>query len=110
MRQCAPRHIMGSKSVLLGTLVSLKRKNGWFWRARFCMPLSMDRLTSMDVFARIVASGSFAGAARQAQLSPTVVSKHVHALESWLGERLPNRSTRRVALTEAGEAFYEPIP
>ena len=48
----------------------------------------MDRLRSMDVFAKIVASGSFAGAARQAQLSPTVVSKHVHALESWLGVRL----------------------
>ncbi|AMN39277.1 LysR family transcriptional regulator [Rhodoplanes sp. Z2-YC6860] len=67
----------------------------------------MDRLTSMHVFAKIVASGSFAAAARQAQLSPTVVSKHVQALESWLGARLLNRSTRRVALTEAGEAFYE---
>jgi len=41
----------------------------------------MDRLTSMDVFASIVANGSFAGAARQAQVSPTVVSKHVQALE-----------------------------
>jgi DNA-binding transcriptional LysR family regulator len=67
----------------------------------------MDRLTSMEVFARIVSSGSFAGAARQAQLSPTVVSKHVQALERWLGVKLLNRSTRRVALTEAGEAFYE---
>ncbi|MGA2998214.1 LysR substrate-binding domain-containing protein [Bradyrhizobium sp.] len=67
----------------------------------------MDRLTSMDVFASIVANGSFAGAARQAQVSPTVVSKHVQALENWLGVKLLNRSTRRVALTEAGEAFYE---
>jgi DNA-binding transcriptional LysR family regulator len=67
----------------------------------------MDRLTSMEVFARIVTSGSFAGAARQAQLSPTVVSKHVQSLERWLGAKLLNRSTRRVALTEAGEAFYE---
>jgi DNA-binding transcriptional LysR family regulator len=67
----------------------------------------MDRLTSMEVFAGIVTTGSFAGAARQAQLSPTVVSKHVQALESWLGVKLLNRSTRRVALTEAGEAFYE---
>ena len=61
----------------------------------------MDRLTSMDVFASIVANGSFAGAARQAQVSPTVVSKHVQALENWLGVKLLNRSTRRVALTEA---------
>jgi DNA-binding transcriptional LysR family regulator len=45
----------------------------------------MDRLTSVDVFASIVANGSFAGAARQAQVSPTVVSKHVQALENWLG-------------------------
>ncbi|MBN9083647.1 MAG: hypothetical protein BGP04_15560 [Rhizobiales bacterium 62-17] len=67
----------------------------------------MDRLTSMDVFAKIVASGSFAGAARRAQLSPTVVSKHIQSLEKWLGVRLFNRSTRRIALTEAGEAFLE---
>jgi DNA-binding transcriptional LysR family regulator len=66
----------------------------------------MDRLTGMDVFSKIVANGSFAGAARQTHLSATVVSKHVQALESWLGVRLLNRSTRRVALTEAGEAFY----
>jgi DNA-binding transcriptional LysR family regulator len=67
----------------------------------------MDRLTSMNVFLKIVVSGSFAGAARRAHLSPTVVSKHVQALESWLGVRLLNRSTRRVTLTEAGESFHE---
>jgi len=66
----------------------------------------MDRLTSMTVFAKIVEKGSFVAAARQARLSPTAVSKHVQALESWLGVRLLNRSTRRIALTEAGEAFY----
>jgi DNA-binding transcriptional LysR family regulator len=66
----------------------------------------MDRLTSMDVFAKVVAGGSFSGAARQARLSPAVVSKHIQALENWLGVRLLNRSTRRVALTEAGEAFH----
>jgi DNA-binding transcriptional LysR family regulator len=66
----------------------------------------MDRLTSMDVFAKVVAGGSFSGAARQARLSPAVVSKHIQALESWLGVRLLNRSTRRIALTEAGEAFH----
>jgi DNA-binding transcriptional LysR family regulator len=66
----------------------------------------MDRLTSMDVFAKVVAGGSFSGAARQARLSPAVVSKHIQALENWLGVRLLNRSTRRIALTEAGEAFH----
>jgi DNA-binding transcriptional LysR family regulator len=66
----------------------------------------MDRLTSMDVFAKVVAGGSFSGAARQARLSPAVVSKHIQALESWLGVRLLNGSTRRIALTEAGEAFH----
>lgn len=43
----------------------------------------------------------------QAQLSSTVVSRHVHALESWLSVRLLNCSTQRVSLAEAGEASYE---
>jgi DNA-binding transcriptional LysR family regulator len=66
----------------------------------------MDRLTSMDMFAKVVAGGSFSGAARQARVSPAVVSKHIQSLENWVGVRLLNRSTRRVALTEAGEAFH----
>jgi DNA-binding transcriptional LysR family regulator len=66
----------------------------------------MDRLTSMTVFAKVVEKGSFVAAARQARLSPTAASKHVQALEAWLGVRLLNRSTRRIALTEAGEAFH----
>ncbi|MCK9913426.1 LysR family transcriptional regulator [Microbacteriaceae bacterium K1510] len=60
----------------------------------------------MTVFAKVVEKGSFVAAARQTRLSPTAVSKHVQALENWLGVRLLNRSTRRIALTEAGEAFH----
>jgi len=66
----------------------------------------MDRLTSIDVFAKVVANRSFAGAARQANLSSTAVSRHVQGLEDWLGARLLNRSTRRLSLTESGEEFY----
>jgi DNA-binding transcriptional LysR family regulator len=66
----------------------------------------MDRLTSIEVFAKVVANRSFAGAARQANLSSTAVSRHVQELESWLGARLLNRSTRTLSLTESGEAFH----
>jgi len=67
----------------------------------------MDRLTSMSVFVRIVAHGSFAGAARELRLSPAGVSKHVLALEQSLGVRLLNRTTRRISLTEVGAGVHE---
>jgi DNA-binding transcriptional LysR family regulator len=66
----------------------------------------MDRLTSMAVFLRVVALGGFAAAAREAGLSPTMVAKHVQALESHLGSTLLNRTTRRQSLTEAGHVYH----
>jgi DNA-binding transcriptional LysR family regulator len=59
------------------------------------------------VFSRVVANGSFAAAARQLHMSPAAVSAHVQALETRLGTRLLNRTTRSVGLTEVGQAFYE---
>ena len=67
----------------------------------------MDRFTSLTVFARVVANGSFAGAARQLNMSPAAVSTHIQALEARLGTRLLNRTTRSLALTEVGQVFYE---
>lgn len=67
----------------------------------------MDRFTTLTVFARVVACGSFAGAARQLNMSPAAVSGHVQALEARLGTRLLNRTTRSLALTEIGQVFYE---
>jgi DNA-binding transcriptional LysR family regulator len=67
----------------------------------------MDRFTSLTIFARVVANGSFAAAARQLNMSPAAVSTHIQALEARLGTRLLNRTTRSVGLTEVGQAFYE---
>jgi len=67
----------------------------------------MDRLHSMRVFTRVIDSGSFAAAAREMNLSPAVVTRLVADLEEHLGARLINRTTRRLALTDIGEAFLE---
>lgn len=69
----------------------------------------MDRLNSMRVFARVVDEGSFAGAARELNLSPAVVTRLVADLEEHLGARLMNRTTRRLSLTDTGEAYLERV-
>ena len=66
----------------------------------------MDRLTSMSVFAKVASTRSFSGAARELGISQATASKHVQTLEDWLGVRLLHRTTRRVALTDAGEGFF----
>ena len=67
----------------------------------------MDRLTAMQVFAQVVETGSFAGAAERLNLSTSAASRHVADLEAHLHARLLNRTTRRVSLTETGRAYYE---
>lgn len=52
----------------------------------------MDRLTSPTVFVRVVDCGGFSAAARRLNISATLVSSHVQALEDRLGARLLNRS------------------
>lgn len=69
----------------------------------------MDRLHSMRVFSRVIDSGSFAGAARELNLSPAVVTRLVADLEEHLGARLINRTTRRLALTDTGELYLERV-
>ena len=66
----------------------------------------MDRLRSMQVFASVVEHGSFVAAADALDLSRPMASKHVKQLETSLGVRLLNRTTRTVSLTEAGRTFY----
>jgi DNA-binding transcriptional LysR family regulator len=61
------------------------------------------------LFARIVAAGSLSAAGRELHLSPAMVSKRLSRLEQRLGARLVHRTTRRLALTEAGRAFHEDI-
>lgn len=67
----------------------------------------MDNLTGMAVFARVAEANSFSGAARRLGLSKAAVSKQVARLERVLGVRLLNRTTRKLSLTEVGQAFYE---
>ena len=67
----------------------------------------MDRFDTMRVFVKIAAIGSFAGAAARLDMSPSMASQHVKALEESLGARLLNRTTRKVSLTEIGREYYE---
>jgi DNA-binding transcriptional LysR family regulator len=67
----------------------------------------MDRLTSLTAFVRVVDSGGFSAAGRRLNMSTTMVSNHVQALEDRLGARLLHRTTRKVSLTEVGKAYYD---
>jgi len=67
----------------------------------------MDRLTSLTAFVRVVESGGFSAAGRRLEMSTTMVSNHVRALEERLGARLLNRTTRKVSLTEVGKVYYD---
>ncbi|WP_226895951.1 LysR family transcriptional regulator [Polymorphobacter sp. PAMC 29334] len=67
----------------------------------------MDRLHAMEVFVRVVETGSFSAAARDLQIGQPNVSKLIAALEDRLQVRLLVRSTRQLHTTEAGQAFYE---
>ena len=67
----------------------------------------MDRLTSMEVFVRVVEAGSFSGAARVLRVGQPAVSKTIAQLEARLGVSLLLRSSRGLTPTEAGQNFYE---
>jgi len=67
----------------------------------------MDRLTEMEAFAAVVDQGGFTDAAQKMGLSKSAISKHVSSLESRLGARLLNRTTRRVGPTDIGLAYYD---
>ena len=67
----------------------------------------MDRIAAMQVFAQVVESGSFAKASERLGLSTSAASRHVSDLEAHLGTRLLNRTTRKLSLTESGQAFHE---
>jgi DNA-binding transcriptional LysR family regulator len=69
--------------------------------------VATDRFQALNVFGRVVESGGFARAAERLGMSTSAVSRQIADLESRLGARLLNRTTRRVSLTEAGQALYE---
>lgn len=66
----------------------------------------MDKLQQVRTFLAVVEQGSFVSAAESLGLSPQLVSKYVAALESELGTRLLNRTTRRTHLTETGAKYF----
>jgi len=66
-----------------------------------------DTLSEMSVFSRIVATGSLSAAARDLGLSPAMVSRRLAALETRLGVRLVNRTTRSLHLTDEGANYYD---
>lgn len=65
----------------------------------------MDRLEAMSVFRSVVDEGSFTAAAKALRMPLASVSRKVSELESHLGSRLLTRSTRKLALTDAGMAY-----
>lgn len=69
--------------------------------------MALDRFLAMNVFVKVVESGSFARAAERMNLSTSAVSRHVAELEAHLDTRLLNRTTRRISLTESGQAYLE---
>lgn len=69
--------------------------------------ITINRSGEMEVFVRVIEQGGFSHAARSLGMTPSAVSKLVTRLESRLGTRLLNRSTRRLELTPEGCAFFE---
>jgi DNA-binding transcriptional LysR family regulator len=69
----------------------------------------MDRLLSMRVFQRVMDEGGFAAAARAMDMSPAVVTRLVADLEDHLGARLLHRTTRKLALTDAGSNYLQRV-
>jgi DNA-binding transcriptional LysR family regulator len=65
----------------------------------------MDRIEDIETFVEVAEQASFSAAARRLNRSPTAVTRAVADLETRLGIRLLNRTTRAVSLTEAGERF-----
>jgi DNA-binding transcriptional LysR family regulator len=66
----------------------------------------MDQLTALRALRRVVELGSFTAAGAALGISHSIVSRQIRQLESQLGAQLLNRTTRRFALTAAGQAYY----
>lgn len=69
------------------------------------MEQSVDRLLTLEMFVAVAGEGGFAAAARKLGSSPPAVTRGIAALEARLGTSMFHRSTRAVALTDAGAAF-----
>lgn len=84
-------------------LININQNNAWF---NICEQ-SMDKLTAMSTFVKVVEARSFTRAAESLNLPKARVSQRISDLESHLGVRLLHRSTRALSLTEDGRAYFE---
>jgi len=69
----------------------------------------IDRVTGMQVFAKVAELGSLSAAARALGMSQTMATKHIAAIEQRLDVKLLHRTTRRLTLTEAGQRYLETV-
>jgi DNA-binding transcriptional LysR family regulator len=67
----------------------------------------MDKFDAMQMFVRVIEKGSFSAVAKERGIGQPAVSKQISALEDDLGTELIHRTSRSIALTEAGRDFYE---
>src|SRR5712675_971750 len=67
----------------------------------------MDKFVAMQMFVRVIEKGSFSAVAKERGIGQPAVSKQISALEDELGTELIHRTSRSIALTEAGRDFYE---
>ena len=67
----------------------------------------MDILGPMRAFVRVVEAGSFTAVATEQNTTQPTISRQIAALEEHLGTRLFTRSTRSLAVTDDGRAFYD---
>jgi DNA-binding transcriptional LysR family regulator len=73
------------------------------------LPVGPEQLPAVAAFARVAQRSSFTRAAAELGVSPSALSQTVRALETRLGMRLLNRTTRRVGVTEAGAMFLQRV-
>lgn len=69
----------------------------------------MDTLRGIECFVRAVEAGSIAAAARRLGISAAATSQNIARLESYLGVRLLTRTTRSLAMTDAGKVYYHKV-
>lgn len=78
-----------------------------FMEARTHVAEGFEDLTTLRIFVRTVEIGNFSEVARRIGANPAMVSKRIAALENKVGQRLLNRNTRRLVVTEIGQLLYD---
>lgn len=78
-----------------------------FMEARAEIAGAFEDLTTLRIFVRTVEIGNFSEVARRMGVTPAMVSKRIAALENKVGQRLLNRNTRRLMVTDVGQLLYE---